>query len=347
VRGPRSRKARDREDIEQNGLSAARKAAEVAKALRKQDAKTARPATAVVKVSELKRPRKRLAEQRAEETAAALPVKKVAKGRTKKAAAVEVPAATDGPKARAVKKAETKKAAKKVERAVAKKASAESATEAAPDRAAKKAAVKKGAGKTAAAKTVAVKKVAAAKKATAATKVAKGAKAAKQVKAAKRPAAAATRQTGLKAAIHRATEEVLRPEIEPPPDDGPRSKPKRRRRSEPPAAVNAPLTFINFVAAHPVGSTLEGVVSSFTSHGAMVDVRVGDGEVLHCYAPLTGLGSPPPRAARDVLQRGEQRTFALVALDPPRRMAELALPELAPALGGTLARGLGPAEARG
>jgi len=65
-------------------------------------------------------------------------------------------------------------------------------------------------------------------------------------------------------------------------------------------------------------------VSSFVSHGAMVDV----GGML-CYVPLAGLGSPPPRGAREVIERGQHREFVLVALDPPRRGAELALPEVA------------------
>ncbi|MGH9046184.1 MAG: hypothetical protein ACRDVW_02605, partial [Acidimicrobiales bacterium] len=93
--------------------------------------------------------------------------------------------------------------------------------------------------------------------------------------------------------------------------------------------VNEPLAFINFVAAHPLGSGVDGIVASFTSHGAMVDVALDEGGVLHCYVPLAGLGSPPPRAAREVLSQGEHREFSLVSLDPPRRMAELALPEIA------------------
>ena len=48
-----------------------------------------------------------------------------------------------------------------------------------------------------------------------------------------------------------------------------------------------------------------------------------------CYLPLTGLGDPPPRRAREVLDRGEQGSFVVVALDPPRRGAELAVPGLA------------------
>jgi hypothetical protein len=91
-----------------------------------------------------------------------------------------------------------------------------------------------------------------------------------------------------------------------------------------PTAVNDPLTFLTFVTEHPLGSTVVGTVSSFVSHGAMVDV---DG--MSCYLPLTGLGDPPPRRAREVVERGETRSFVLVALDPPRRGAELALPEMA------------------
>ena len=88
--------------------------------------------------------------------------------------------------------------------------------------------------------------------------------------------------------------------------------------------MNDPLTFLTFVSDHPIGSSLEGTVTSFVSHGAMVDV---DG--MQCYVPLAGLGTPAPRRAREVVERGHQREFILVALDPSRRGAELALPEVA------------------
>jgi hypothetical protein len=91
-----------------------------------------------------------------------------------------------------------------------------------------------------------------------------------------------------------------------------------------PQAVNDPLTFISFVADHPLGATLEAEVDSFTSHGAVV--LVGD---MRCYVPLSGLGDPPPRSAREVLKRGERRAFVLTALDPHRRGVELALPDVA------------------
>jgi Zc3h12a-like Ribonuclease NYN domain len=99
----------------------------------------------------------------------------------------------------------------------------------------------------------------------------------------------------------------------------------RQQRSTPPPAVNEPLTFINFVAAFPVGSTIEGEVVSFTSHGAMVDVPLPGGGAMHCYIPLTAMGTPPPTKARQVLKKGEVRPFVLAGLDPPRRVAELAI----------------------
>jgi hypothetical protein len=101
---------------------------------------------------------------------------------------------------------------------------------------------------------------------------------------------------------------------------------QRKQRSVPPPAVNEPLAFINFVAAFSVGSTIDGEVVSFTSHGAMVDVSLPGGGVLHCYIPLAAMGTPPPTKARKVLKKGEVRPFVLAGLDPPRRVAELALP---------------------
>ena len=108
----------------------------------------------------------------------------------------------------------------------------------------------------------------------------------------------------------------------PPAADGGRNQ---RQRPTPPPAVNEPLTFINFVAAFPVGSTIEGEVVSFTSHGAMVDVPLPGGGAMHCYIPLTAMGTPPPTKARQVLKKGEVRPFVLAGLDPPRRVAELAI----------------------
>ena len=105
---------------------------------------------------------------------------------------------------------------------------------------------------------------------------------------------------------------------------------KRRRRPDkaPAEPVNEPLPFITFIANHPLGSEVEGTVDSFASHGAFVTV---DG--ARCYVPITGLGAPSLRSAKEVLNRGETRTFVVQALDPPRRGIELALPGLAQVAG--------------
>ncbi len=91
-----------------------------------------------------------------------------------------------------------------------------------------------------------------------------------------------------------------------------------------PQAINEPLPFITFIADHPLGTEVEGVVEGFTSHGAFV---IAGG--ARCYAPVSALGDPPPRSAKEVLTKGETRTFVIQALDPPRRGIELALPGLA------------------
>ena len=86
-------------------------------------------------------------------------------------------------------------------------------------------------------------------------------------------------------------------------------------------ALNDALTFLTFVADHPIGSRFDGTVVSFTSHGAHVDVGT-----MRCHIPLGGLADPPPQKARDVLTKGETRQFELVSLDAARRRAALALP---------------------
>ena len=99
---------------------------------------------------------------------------------------------------------------------------------------------------------------------------------------------------------------------------------RRRRGAVPSDPVNEPMVFLNFVASHRPGATVEGTVDEFTSHGAFV--RVGE---ARCYLPLSAMGEPPPRAARDVVTKGETRSFIVQALDPPRRGIEIAIPEFA------------------
>ena len=98
------------------------------------------------------------------------------------------------------------------------------------------------------------------------------------------------------------------------------AEPKERTPNKPAEPANDPLPFIEFVANHPVGTTLEGVVDTFSSHGAYVSAGGA-----RCYVPLKLMGDPAPRAARDVMKVGETRRFAVHSLDTPRRGIDLAL----------------------
>jgi Zc3h12a-like Ribonuclease NYN domain/S1 RNA binding domain len=125
-------------------------------------------------------------------------------------------------------------------------------------------------------------------------------------------------------AIARETEEVVQPSGQ---------KARRRRGGTPPAEpVNEPLAFITFIAAHPLGNEVPGTVVEYSSHGAFIEA---DG--ARCYMPLSAMGSPPPRRAREVVQKGDQRTFVVQAFDPQRRGIELAMPGFANVAGGPTA----------
>jgi len=135
----------------------------------------------------------------------------------------------------------------------------------------------------------------------------------------RKPKAVEQQKKKVQRAIEVATEEAVEP------DSATVRRRRRSRAATPPAdPLNAPLTFIEFVAGHPLGSDVEGEVETFSCHGAFV---MAGG--ARCYIPLSALGNPPPRAAKEVLRRGEIRTFVLQALDPPRRGIELALAEFA------------------
>jgi len=148
-------------------------------------------------------------------------------------------------------------------------------------------------------------------------------------RARKRTAAAVAPPEPTKAAIAEATAEAIHPEA---PKAAKRGSRRRSRSSAEvtttPEAVNEPLPFITFIADHPLGTEVEGTVEGFTSHGAFVTAAGA-----RCYAPVSGLGDPPPRSAKEILTKGEVRMFVIQALDPPRRGIELALPGLAKVAG--------------
>ena len=98
----------------------------------------------------------------------------------------------------------------------------------------------------------------------------------------------------------------------------------RRRRSGTAKSVdpvNDPVAFLHFVSDHPVGSTVEGVVDRFSSHGAYVNVGGAQG-----YVPLRLMADPAPTSAKQFLTVGETRPFVVDAFDTPRRSIDLALP---------------------
>jgi len=156
------------------------------------------------------------------------------------------------------------------------------------------------------------------------TRAESGSAAKKTAKAAppeKAPATKTTRARRGRKAAEAEPEAPPSPAPAPAPDaDAPGRR--RRRRGAPPAEpVNPPLPFIEFVASYQIGSEVQGEVTEFSSHGAYITV-----EGVRCYAPLKLLGDPAPRAAREVLERGETRTFVVHAIDAPRRGVDLALP---------------------
>jgi hypothetical protein len=92
------------------------------------------------------------------------------------------------------------------------------------------------------------------------------------------------------------------------------------------AAVNDVLPYLEFVERHPVGTTVEATVESYSSHGAYASVGG-----VRCYIPLRYLGDPAPRSARDVVALGERRPFTVVSFHAARRGIDLALPGVSPA----------------
>ena len=89
--------------------------------------------------------------------------------------------------------------------------------------------------------------------------------------------------------------------------------------------VNPQDVYSLFAATYKIGARLEGVVTAFTSHGAVIKVELKGAKLMECYAPTASLALPAPARARDVLKRGDSRTFRLVSVDAERRIAELSL----------------------
>ena len=101
--------------------------------------------------------------------------------------------------------------------------------------------------------------------------------------------------------------------------------PAKARGGKEPEPYNDALPFIEFVAAHPVGSIIQAEIEQFSSHGAYV---LCDG--TRAYISLKAISDPPPRSAREVLSLGQVHDFVVRAIDTPRRGIDLAMPGFDP-----------------
>jgi hypothetical protein len=87
------------------------------------------------------------------------------------------------------------------------------------------------------------------------------------------------------------------------------------------ASVNDLLPFLEFVEHHPMGTEIDGVVSSYSSHGAYVDLVGG----IKGYVPLRLMAKPMPRSARSVMKMGETVALEVASYNPSRRSVDLAV----------------------
>ena len=92
-----------------------------------------------------------------------------------------------------------------------------------------------------------------------------------------------------------------------------------------PKTVNDLMAFLSFVEHHPVGTSVEAVVDSYSSHGAYV--LIGE---AHGYVPLRLMGDPAPRSARDAMTLGDAVTLVVSSFDAKRRSIDLSVHSMAP-----------------
>ncbi|HEX4980419.1 MAG TPA: S1 RNA-binding domain-containing protein [Ilumatobacteraceae bacterium] len=102
----------------------------------------------------------------------------------------------------------------------------------------------------------------------------------------------------------------------------------RSAAATPPAppsdVVNELMPFLDFVQHHPVGTSVNAIVDSYSSHGAYV--KIGD---VFGYVPLRLMSEPPPRSAREVMKVGDAVTLVVASFAPARRSIDCAVPNMA------------------
>ncbi len=94
--------------------------------------------------------------------------------------------------------------------------------------------------------------------------------------------------------------------------------------TQPGDVVNDLMPFLDFVQHHPVGTSVNAIVDSYSSHGAYVKI----GEVFG-YVPLRLMSDPPPRSAREVMKIGDAVTLVVASFAPARRSIDCAVPNMA------------------
>ncbi len=152
------------------------------------------------------------------------------------------------------------------------------------------------------------------------------------VKVASKPVESPPKKAAKKVAAVKATKKTAKPPSLAKKTEKQAPSPAKKPATEPAVAlrrgrhpVNPESDFTSFRNSYKIGAKVEGEVTAFTSHGAVIEVKLRGAKHVECYAPTTLLGNPAPARARDVLKRGDHRTFRLVTVDSERRIAELAL----------------------
>ncbi len=89
--------------------------------------------------------------------------------------------------------------------------------------------------------------------------------------------------------------------------------------------VNELLPFLEFVEHHPVGTSVNGTVDTYSSHGAYITI----GGEVRGYIPLRMMADPMPRSAKSIMKVGESVTAVVVSFNGARRSIDCALPDMA------------------
>jgi predicted RNA-binding protein with RPS1 domain len=107
-------------------------------------------------------------------------------------------------------------------------------------------------------------------------------------------------------------------------------EPRQQQESRPSRGgepVNELLPFLEFVEHHPVGTSIVGVVDSYSSHGAYIVI----GDEARGYIPLRMMAQPTPRSAKSIMKVGDSVTAIVVSFNGSRRSIDCALPDMAQA----------------